>query len=126
MSQQSAEHHTKAAEHHEDAARHHKEAAKHYASGSHEKAGHHAHVAHGHHLHATHHAEEAAKHHVERCPDPPTPNRSARLWLKNRAHRLTAQFVGWPEPQARWSTAWSTPVRQLNKQPVRERSTVAG
>jgi hypothetical protein len=65
MSQQSAEHHTKAAEHHEHAARHHKEAAKHYASGSHEKAGHHAHVAHGHHLHATHHAEEAAKHHVE-------------------------------------------------------------
>ena len=41
------------------------EAAKHYARGSHEKAGHHAHVAHGHHLHATHHAEEAPKYHVE-------------------------------------------------------------
>jgi len=38
---------------------------QHHASGSHEKAGHHAHIAHGHHLHATHHAEEAAKHHAE-------------------------------------------------------------
>jgi hypothetical protein len=65
MNQQSADHHTKAAEHHEHAARHHKEAAKHYASGSHEKAGHHAHLAHGHHLHATHHAEEAAKLHTQ-------------------------------------------------------------
>jgi hypothetical protein len=64
MRQQNAEHHTKAAEHHEHAARHHREAAKHYASGNHEKAAHHAHVAHGHHLHAIHYAEESAKHHA--------------------------------------------------------------
>jgi hypothetical protein len=42
MTQQSAEHHTKAAEHHEHAARHHKEAVKHHASDSHEKVAHHA------------------------------------------------------------------------------------
>jgi hypothetical protein len=65
MSKESAEHHTKAPEHHEHAARHHREAAKHYGAGNHEKAAHHAHVAHGHHLHAEHHEEEAAKHHVE-------------------------------------------------------------
>jgi hypothetical protein len=65
MSETSAEHHTKAAEHHEHAARHHKEAAKHYTAGNHEKAGHHAHLAHGHHLHATHHAGEAAKRHTQ-------------------------------------------------------------
>ena len=34
-------------------------------SGDHEKAGHHAHVAHAHGLHATHHGHEAAKHHAE-------------------------------------------------------------
>lgn len=64
MSQRSAEHHKRAAEHHEQAARHHREAAKYYASGEHEKAGYHAHLAHGHHLHAIHEAEEAAKHHA--------------------------------------------------------------
>jgi len=58
------EHHTTAAEHHENAAHHHREAARHYESGDHEKAGHHAHVAHGHGVHATHHAHEAAKHHA--------------------------------------------------------------
>ena len=41
-------HHELAAEHHETAAHHHREAAKHYESGDHEKAGHHAHVAHAH------------------------------------------------------------------------------
>src|SRR5262249_6128717 len=41
-------HHEIAAEHHETAAHHHREAAKHYESGDHEKAGHHAHVAHAH------------------------------------------------------------------------------
>ena len=45
-------HHELAAEHHETAAHHHREAAKHYESGDHEKAGHHAHVAHAHELHA--------------------------------------------------------------------------
>jgi hypothetical protein len=69
MSNQSAEHHTKAAEHHEHAVRHHREAAKHYTSGSHEKAAHHAHVAHGHHLHAIYHAEEAAKYEVKIVPE---------------------------------------------------------
>ena len=39
-----------------------------------------------------------------------------RTGLLNAAERL----------QARWSTAWSTPVPQLNKPPVRERNTVAG
>jgi len=65
MSQQSAEHHTKAAEHDEYAARHHREAAKHYASGNHEKAGYYAHLAHGHELHAINHAEEAAKYEIK-------------------------------------------------------------
>ena len=41
--------------------------------------------------------------------------RQAKDWLTERG-RL----------QAPWSTAWSTPVRQLNKPPVRERNTVAG
>jgi hypothetical protein len=41
------------------------DAARVYRAYRHEKAGHHAHVAHGHHLHATYHAEEAAKHHAE-------------------------------------------------------------
>jgi hypothetical protein len=59
------EHHENAAEHHENAAHHHREAAKHYEGGDHEKAGHHAHVAHAHGLHAAHHAQEAAKHHAE-------------------------------------------------------------
>src|SRR5262249_23089921 len=45
-------HHELAAEHHETAAHHHREAAKHYDAGDHEKAGHHAHVAHAHGLHA--------------------------------------------------------------------------
>jgi hypothetical protein len=39
-----AEHHKKAAEHHENAAQQHKEAAKQHEAGSHEKAGHRAHV----------------------------------------------------------------------------------
>ena len=65
MSQQSAEHHTKAAEHDEHAARHHREAAKYYASDDHEKAGYHAHLAHGHDLHAIYHAEEAAKYEIK-------------------------------------------------------------
>ena len=64
MSQQTAEHHTRAAEHHEDAARHHREAAKYYASGNDEKAGYHALLAHGYHLHAINDAEEAAKDHA--------------------------------------------------------------
>jgi len=38
---------------------------KEHEAGSHEKAGHHAHVAQGHHNLATHHADEAAKHHAE-------------------------------------------------------------
>jgi hypothetical protein len=65
MTQETIDHHKKAAEHHIDAARHNKEAANHYASGSHEKARHHAHLALGHHLHATYHAEEAAKYPAE-------------------------------------------------------------
>jgi hypothetical protein len=65
MSKAHHEHHASAAEHHEHAAHHHREAARHYESGDHEKAGHHAHVAHGHGVHATHHAHEAAKHHAE-------------------------------------------------------------
>jgi len=40
-------------------------AKRHYETGDHEKAGHHAHVAHAHGLHATHHGHEAAKHHAE-------------------------------------------------------------
>jgi hypothetical protein len=63
------EHHESAAEHHESAAEHHREAAKHYKAGDHEKAAHHAHLAHGHGVHASHHAEEAAKHHVEHHDD---------------------------------------------------------
>ena len=43
---------------------HHREAANHHDSEDHEKAAHHAHIAHGHTLHATHHAEEAGKHHA--------------------------------------------------------------
>ena len=53
------------AEHHEHAAHHHREAAKHHESGAHEKAGHHAHIAHGHASHARHYAEEASKHHAQ-------------------------------------------------------------
>src|ERR1700726_2537397 len=60
-----AQNHTSAAEHHEHAAHHHREAAKHHESGAHEKAGHHAHMAHGHASHARHHAEEASKHHAQ-------------------------------------------------------------
>jgi hypothetical protein len=52
---------TSAAEHHNHAAKHHQEAAKHHEAGNHEKAAHHAHIAHGHHLHAERHANEAAK-----------------------------------------------------------------
>jgi hypothetical protein len=65
-----SEHHETAAEHHESAAHHHREAAKHYDDGEHEKAGHHAHIAHAHGLHATHHAHEAAKQHAEHHGEP--------------------------------------------------------
>src|ERR1017187_9180989 len=65
MSKAAAAHHLKAVEHHEHAARHHREAAKHHEAGNHEKAAHHAHLAHGHHLHATEYAGEAAKAHIK-------------------------------------------------------------
>jgi hypothetical protein len=61
MSQETIDHHIKAAEHRVLAVRHNQEAANHHASGSHEKARHHAHLALGHHLHASYHAEAAAK-----------------------------------------------------------------
>ena len=49
-------HHHEAAKHLDEAARHHREAAKHAETGQHEKASHHAHLAHGHKLHAIEHA----------------------------------------------------------------------
>lgn len=54
-------HHDAAAQHYEEAARHHRQAAKLYRSALHEKASHHAHLAHAHDLRGVQYAEEAAK-----------------------------------------------------------------
>ena len=52
-------------EHHEKAAQHHKEASKHYDVTQHERAAHHAYLAHGYGQLAIHHGIDAAKSHVE-------------------------------------------------------------
>ena len=65
MSKQAADHHKKAAEQHEKAAQHHKEASKHYDVTQHERAAHHAYLAHGYGQLAIHHGIDAAKSHVE-------------------------------------------------------------
>jgi len=56
-----ADRHRGAALHHEEAARQHREAAMHYESGQHEKASHHALLAHAHQLQAEEDARDAAK-----------------------------------------------------------------
>jgi hypothetical protein len=50
-----------------------KEATKYDAAEEHEKAAHHAYLAHGLNQHATHHDAEAAKLHAERCDSLSTP-----------------------------------------------------
>jgi hypothetical protein len=65
MSKRAADSHKKAAEHHEKAAQHHKEASKHHEENQHEKAAHHAHLAHGHGQQATQYGTDAAKSHIE-------------------------------------------------------------
>jgi hypothetical protein len=61
------EHYQDAARHHERAAYHYKEAAKYDQTEEHEKAVHHAYLAHGYNQRALHHDTEAAKLHAERC-----------------------------------------------------------
>jgi hypothetical protein len=61
------EHYQHAARHHERAAFHFKEAAKYDQAEEHEKAAHHAYLAHGHHQHAILQETEAAKLHAEQC-----------------------------------------------------------
>jgi hypothetical protein len=61
------EHYQVAAYHHERAAVQFKQAAKYHQSEEHEKAAHHAYLAHGHAEHAVVHERAAAKLHVERC-----------------------------------------------------------
>jgi hypothetical protein len=58
-------HYEGAAEHHERAAYQFKEAAKYHETEEHEKAAHHAYLAHGHARHAIFHELAAAKLHVE-------------------------------------------------------------
>ena len=60
-----AKHHDAAAQHFGEAARHHRQAAKLNGSARHEKASHHAHLAHAHHLRGVQHAEEAARTHLQ-------------------------------------------------------------
>ena len=61
------EHYHHAARHHERAAYHYKEAAKYAETEEHDKAAHHAYLAHGHSQHGIHHDAEAAKLHAEQC-----------------------------------------------------------
>jgi hypothetical protein len=90
MTQETIDHHIKAAEHRVLAVRHNQEAADHHASGSHEKARHHAHLALGHHLHATYHAEAAAKYPAEaaRPKYPPSLRFMASLSCSRLSRRL--------------------------------------
>jgi hypothetical protein len=55
------EHYDLAARHHERAAHEFKDAAKYHETEEHEKAAHHAYLAHGHNQHAVHHGNEVAK-----------------------------------------------------------------
>ena len=61
------EHYDHAARHRERAAFHFKAAAKYDQAEEHEKAAHHAYLAHGHHQHAIQQETEAAKLRAERC-----------------------------------------------------------
>lgn len=61
------EHYHHAARHHERAAYHYKTAAKYNQNEEHEKAAHHAYIAHGHTQQALHHGREVAKLHAEHC-----------------------------------------------------------
>ncbi len=65
MSKQAADAHRRAAGHHEETARHYKAAVIEYEAGRHDRAAHHAFVAHGHVEHALRHSAEAAKAHAE-------------------------------------------------------------
>ena len=67
------EHYRGAADHHERAAYEFKEAAKYHQSEEHEKAAHHAYLAHGHGEHAVLHDIAAAKLGVGRFDVPATP-----------------------------------------------------
>jgi hypothetical protein len=64
------EHYHDAARHQERAAYHCKGAAKYDQAEEHEKAAHHAYLAHGRNQHAIHHHAEAAKRHAEQCGNP--------------------------------------------------------
>jgi hypothetical protein len=67
------EHYHHAARHDERADYHYKEAAKYDEAEVHEKAAHHAYLAHGHNQHANHHDAEAAKLHSQQCDNLATP-----------------------------------------------------
>ena len=61
------EHYDLAARHHERAAHEFKDAAKYHETEEHEKAAHHAYLAHGHNQHTIHHGNAAAKPHTAHC-----------------------------------------------------------
>jgi hypothetical protein len=65
------EHYLGAARHHERAAYQFKEAAKYHQTEEHEKAVHHAYLAHAHAQHAMLHEASAAQRHVEECDGAP-------------------------------------------------------
>jgi hypothetical protein len=79
------EHFHHAARHHERAAYHYDEAAKFNQTEEHQKAAHHAYMAHGHSQHALGHETAAAKLHAVECNPLRAPNSEPAVQTTNAA-----------------------------------------